>query len=77
MIHKNNKIDIENGPKFFMPPFASKRHKKIEEISDRFQFAERINFIGKVGLVVILLGFNTIFWVVAVTEYSKEAENYL
>ena len=60
-----------------MPPFASKKNRKEEVTSDRFQFAERINLIGKVGLVVILIGFNTIFWVVAVTEYSKEAETYL
>ena len=55
----------------------SPKNPKDKSTTDLFLFAERINLLGKIGLVVVFSSFNFVFWVTAFMEYSKSAENYI
>ena len=79
--NKHNKImrkGFKSGIGRF-PPYRSKTgHKaKSGKSSDFFRFAERVNFLGKIFLLLVFLGFNAVFWIIAVFEYATPAEEYV
>ena len=39
--------------------------------------AKQANFFAKVTFIILLILFNAIFWIVAITEYVIPAENYI
>lgn len=51
------------------------REKQLEEAA--LTSATRWNFIGKVFYAVLYLIFNIIFWITAITEYVRPAEEYI
>jgi len=39
--------------------------------------AKGVNKAGKILLLLIILGFNAVFWTIAINEYMTPAENYV
>lgn len=66
-------------------PFPTKKSTKVNSCSQMENFrhnhyykrALKVNLCAKIGFILLVLIFNTIFWVIALREYSLEASNYL
>ena len=44
---------------------------------DNLAYARRVNNLGKVIYVTIYIIFNIAFWITAITEYMRPAEEYI
>ncbi len=54
-----------------------KNEPKHDKMSAAIQQARRFNDFAKVFYLAIVVTFNIIFWVIAITEYSRPASYYL
>ena len=48
-----------------------------EEVDDLLASARRWNHLGKIVYVILYVLFNIVFWITAITEYLRPAEEYL
>ena len=48
-----------------------------DEKEDKLAAARRWNYLGKIVYLVLYLMFNLVFWIIALTEYVRPAEEYI
>jgi len=47
------------------------------EAADALEAARRWNYLGKIVYVVLYVFFNIVFWITAISEYVRPAEEYI
>jgi hypothetical protein len=58
-------------------PMNSHLLSKDEEEEKKLTGAKRLNCIGKSSFAIFMIVFNLVFWIVAINEYLKPAEDYI
>ena len=48
-----------------------------DEKEDKLAAARHWNYLGKIVYLVLYLMFNLVFWIIALTEYVRPAEEYI
>ena len=67
------KTDTEHDVEYIRAKTALTRVTEDDEL----ETAKRINNIGKIVYAVLYLIFNIVFWVTAISEYVRPAEEYI
>ena len=47
------------------------------EAADALEAARRWNYLGRIVYVVLYVFFNIVFWITAISEYVRPAEEYI
>lgn len=59
------------------PDAAGDGHWEAKCGQQDLSYPKRMNSIGKIIYVLLVLGFNLVFWILAITEYSRPASEYI
>ena len=67
----------ENPAAFVRRPKTAMTDYGRMDSNDKLSEARKWNHLGKVIYVVLYAVFNLVFWIVAITEYMRPAEEYI
>ena len=71
------KTDTEHDVEYIRAKTALNTRVTSDTDEDELVAAKRMNNIGKIVYAVLYLIFNIVFWVIAISEYVRPAEEYI